>query len=213
MISYTEYDSLCLDITESQNIRMYWQLPNLNFNWKSTYRAKEKYDSLCKLINDTNYYRKTSYIAFPSERNYAQNKIVSINVHSDQQFDSSHPAFSNLNDVVSFVSFSPLEFIKSNYKESFDWTNNVPIEIQNEIELSTYYKSNVEFAKTNFPVLIYLNDFDPNKMILIGKGVNGSSIGYLHLYKKSTFNFPQKITIEIKLSDGRVMSNSIIVKL
>ena len=47
----------------------------------------------------------------------------SIWVFSDSDYDEAHPAGSSLNDIVRFVSTSPMPYIKSKYKKTYDWSD------------------------------------------------------------------------------------------
>ena len=84
------------------------------------------------VLNDDELYewhrkhRDTNYKKERSVNNMVTGTAIdfdSIWVFSDSDYDEAHPAGSSLNDIVRFVSTSPMPYIKSKYKKTYDWSD------------------------------------------------------------------------------------------
>ena len=117
-----------LKITEAGNIAIYRETsseyktntPSAVYSFESKGEEKKRYDELCKIHNDMNYNQKRSYIKFTGWGICSAIDFKEIDVVSDKDFDSEHPAGTSLKDIVRFVSVSPKKFIDSGYKETFN---------------------------------------------------------------------------------------------
>ena len=76
---------------------------------------KIEYENICKANGDTSY---NSYIHTPSGGPTIMTEhphFAKINVYSNKDFDTAHPAGVALNDVMNIIYRSPQEYIKSGY--------------------------------------------------------------------------------------------------
>lgn len=80
--------------------------------------------------------------------------LTSINITTTNLFNSSHPANSSLNDIVNFISVSPLKFIESNYTKPF-FINNESSHI-----FRTLYLKSLEFSSQSLYVGYFKDTFD-----------------------------------------------------
>ncbi len=88
------------------------------FEWNSSGRSKEIYDSLCQKNNDMSFNKKLGYIHFPDWGGpiLAEN-ILRIDIVSENDFDETHSRGTSLNDLVMFNAFTPKPFIDNGYKK------------------------------------------------------------------------------------------------
>ncbi len=79
---------------------------------------KVRFDSLSLKHKDTSFNQivLSSDACAANPHNYLAFDLLSINVTSNADFDEQHPAGSSLNDVVQFIAYSPITFIKSGYQ-------------------------------------------------------------------------------------------------
>lgn len=202
VVSYTDIDSIYLELTDSTNIRIY---ANSRYvaSWKSEGRSKEIYDSLCMRHNDMNYYKKTSYIMHPLGRSYFKGDISKISIISNAAFDLSHPAGESLNDRVRFISVSAVPFIRSGYKQTYNWGKNLPMNFKREFYSLSFYEDS-----HHFPVDKMLSELTPEDFNLTGFG-EPYTIGYLIVESHPTLSKTHIFTVTVKTTDGRVFSKSI----
>lgn len=120
-------------------INLYWATFDTNeYSYKSRGKEKEIYEELCVKHNDTGYNKRE---ADPKEletgdftyRMVYWKDFVAIDVISDRDFDTEHPAGSSLGDVVMYWGFSYWEYVKSGYTfiyegEYFPLPHSNPIE-------------------------------------------------------------------------------------
>lgn len=209
VINYANYDSLYLDISSSENIRLSWAKQISVVDWNSKGRLKIVYDSLCEKRNDMNYYKKISYIGYPFERHYYMGNISNIDIISNVDFNSSHPAGSKLNDLVRFISVSPYKFIQSGYKETYNWVDKTPTSFEQETGITSMLTNYPEIMKYHSPIDKLLSEVTPSDMILIGDGLGGHFIGYLIFESSPEINKTHKCTITIKNTEGKLFTKSI----
>ena len=209
VVNYANYDSLYLDISNSENIRLSWGKQISVVDWNSKGRLKIVYDSLCEKKNDMNYYKKISYIGYPFERHYYMGNISNIDIISNNDFDPSHHAGSKLNDLVRFISVSPNKFIQSGYKDTYNWNDNCPSSFKQETEMTDRLKYDSETMKSHSPIDKLLSEVTPSDMILIGDGLGGRFIGYLLFESSPEINKTHKLTITVKTAEGKEFSRSI----
>ncbi len=88
--------------------------------YNSTGSLKRSYDALCEKHNDMTYNRK--FVIWDSAGPHQTSNIgidfVSIDIVSDIDFDTEHPAGESLGDIVRFRSISSKPYIDSGYKGS-----------------------------------------------------------------------------------------------
>jgi hypothetical protein len=86
--------------------------------------SKEHFNSLTKHFGDTTYNKKIPSMFYEA----VADEFISVDLISDRDFDSSHPAGKSLKNIVKFHGVSPYKYIKSGYTDEFDWNNtsNIP---------------------------------------------------------------------------------------
>ena len=62
-------------------------------------------------------------VEITTQRVYNMVDFNEISIWSDADFDANHPAGSSLNDLVRFISFSPMPYIESGYTDVYRWSS------------------------------------------------------------------------------------------
>ena len=92
--------------------------------WYTCFYEKESiegYMDLCRKHGDTSYTRHKIPTLGTLNTVYSYCDFTEISITSDSDYDSFHPAGQSLNDIIHFVAFSPNKFIRSGYKDKFDY--------------------------------------------------------------------------------------------
>lgn len=81
------------------------------------------YEQLAAKYGDTSYNKEVFYeLNYPTGRPVAYSKdMCAIHITSNVDFDSTHPAGSDLGDIVKLYGQSPYPYIQSNYTQAVDW--------------------------------------------------------------------------------------------
>lgn len=101
-------------------VRVYWKFRQQEYSHESCGKEKEIYEQLCIKHNDIEYNewevdrRDLDAGDFEYRMVYWKN-FVAIDVVSDRDFDTEHPAGSSLGDVVMYWGLSYWEWVKSGY--------------------------------------------------------------------------------------------------
>ena len=176
MYDYSE--NIQLKITEAGNIAIYQKYTSEDdniktavYSFKSEGEDKKKYDELCKIHNDMSYNQKRSYIVVPIWGRCSAIDFKEIDVVSDKDFDSEHPAGTSLKDIVRFVSVSPKKFIDSGYKETFNWRRKKPKIFKKEKETDKLF--DYSESKNYFPINGLLKDIGKNEMQMLPVNTHG----------------------------------------
>ena len=223
VVSFFELNTIALELTENDNIVMYWREITRTTTYQSKGEDAAHYDALCAKYNDLGYNKKTRYIEYIGCREYTSNEIVSIDVVSNVDFDADHPAGASLGDIVHFLSVSPMRFIQSNYKETYDWSQQPP-EFGEETFDFCYDEKPVDVH--HHPVYGKLTELKQNDLQLLGQGLyslgrgpsatppdhspgSGYFFGYLTFDKEPDVSDVHEITVTVLLADGRALSHTI----
>ena len=176
----TEYSydkNIELKITNKGNIAIYRKytseddhIKTASYSFKSKGEEKKRYDELCKIHNDMSYNQKRSYIVAPLWGRCSAIDFKEIDVISDKDFDSEHPAGTSLKDIVRFVSISPKKFIDSGYKETFNWRRNKPKIFKKESMISSMFHEETE---NYFPINGLLKDIGKDEMQMLPEDTHG----------------------------------------
>jgi len=218
VVGFYDFNTVWLELTEKGNIALYWCDATEIVTFQSEGKESERYDLLCTKYNDLSYYKKTRYIVNIGCREYASNEITSIDVVSNVDFDVEHPAGSSLSDVVRLLSASPIRFIHSNYKETFDWNARYPQEFLRETSDFHGYLCAASDGNDHFPVNGTLTDLRQDDFKLIGTGWDypvsslrnyGYFFGYLTFEKEPDNPGVHELTVSIHLADGRTITQTI----
>jgi hypothetical protein len=207
MYDYSE--NIQLKITEAGNIAIYQKytseddnIKTASYSFKSKGENKKIYDELCKIHNDLSYNQKRSYIVAPLWGRCSAIDFKEIDVISDKDFDSEHPAGTSLKDIVRFVSISPKKFIDSGYKETFNWRRNKPKIFKKESMISSMFHEETE---NYFPINGLLKDIGSNEMQMLPEDTHG----ILFFDKEPTAEKEHTLTVTIDIGERKKLVRTI----
>lgn len=173
----------------------------VEYTFKDPERADEleRYEALCERYGDTSYDNEERIIHFPLFYNPVQfpmYNIADIDVVSAADYDTDHPAGTSLRDLCELISWSPREYIASGYTETYDWS------VRPEFFPERYYSKYID--KGMLPVHIRLDEYTPEDLELIGRGMMDGWIFILHFDKApDEGNALQKFTLTLTDERGR----------
>jgi hypothetical protein len=204
---YYDYNKLDLEINDVGNIVIVGVDQKALCGYKSKGKEKELFDSLCIIHNDMNYNQKIGFIAAPGWGYQFKGDLISIDVVSNKNFDEQHPANSSLNDVVRFLSISLNRYIMSDYTRTFDWNNDIPENFRNDVFISGN-------RKEYHPIDVKIAESSPSDFVLADlarkiAGGKGWAIGVLSFDRQPTLSKEHKLTVTVRMSDGRVFTPTI----
>ena len=198
-----------LKITDDGNIAIYKKytsedvnIKTASYSFKSKGEEKKKYDELCKIHNDMSYNQKRSYIVAPLWGRCSAIDFREIDVISDKDFDSEHPAGTSLKDIVRFVSVSPKKFIDSGYKETFNWRRNKPKIFKKESMISSMFHEETE---NYFPINGLLKDIGSDEMQMLPEDTHG----ILFFDKEPTGEKEHLLTVTIDIGERKKLVRTI----
>ena len=208
----TEYSydkNIELKITNKGNIAIYRKytseddhIKTASYSFKSKGEEKKRYDELCKIHNDMSYNQKRSYIVAPLWGRCSAIDFKEIDVISDKDFDSEHPAGTSLKDIVRFVSISPKKFIDSGYKETFNWRRNKPKIFKKKSMISSMFHEETE---NYFPINGLLKDIGSNEMQMLPEDTHG----ILFFDKEPTAEKEHTLTVTIDIGERKKLVRTI----
>ena len=206
---YYYSENIQLKITDAGNIAIYREYTSENVNiktasysFKSKGEEKKRYDELCKIHNDLSYNKKRSYIVVPIWGICSAIDFREIDVISDKDFDSEHPAGTSLKDIVRFVSISPKKFIDSGYKETFNWRRNKPKIFKKESMISSMFHEETE---NYFPINGLLKDIGSDEMQMLPEDTHG----ILFFDKEPTAEKEHTLTVTIDIGERKKLVRTI----
>ena len=201
---YDYSENIQLKITDAGNIAIYQKyssedvnIKTASYSFKSKGEEKKKYDELCKIHNDMSYNQKRSYIVVPIWGRCSAIDFREIDVVSDKNFDSEHPAGTSLKDIVRFVSVSPKKFIDSGYKETFNWERKEPKIFKKEKETNKLFSYSE--SKNYFPINGLLKDIGTDEMQMLPVNTHG----ILFFDKEPTAEKEHTLTVTIYTREGK----------
>ena len=202
---YSYSENIQLKITSKGNIVIYRDYRNIEknkiktatYSFSSKGEEKKKYDELCKIHNDLSYNKKRSYIVVPIWGICSAIDFREIDVVSDKNFDSEHPAGTSLKDIVRFVSVSPKKFIDSGYKETFNWERKEPKIFKKEKETNKLFSYSE--SKNYFPINGLLKDIGTDEMQMLPVNTHG----ILFFDKEPTAEKEHTLTVTIYTREGK----------
>ena len=200
---YFYSENIQLRITDAGNISIYREYMSENkkvktaiYSFNSKGEEKKIYDELCKIHNDFSYNQKRSYIADPLWGKCSAIDFREIDVVSNKDFDSEHPAGKSLKDVVRFVSISPKQFIDSGYKATFDWKKNEPGFFAKDPMIPSMFQSE---TGCYFPINGLLSDIGKDEMQMLPVNTHG----ILFFDKQPTAEKEHSLTVTIYTREGK----------
>ena len=189
-------------------------LPIIAYGLNSTGAEKEKYDQLCKKHKDLSYnrYRMLSYnpsIDFASVT-YNECDFTEITVTADKDFDETHPAGTDLSDIVRFMSWSPYKYILSGYSKYYHYDKS---DVSTAFDsMMRRYINNKYFDKETdaecYPIDKLIRDLTADDLILVGHGAPGF-LGMLYFDKLPTGEGEYEVAVTIRTDDNRTLSNTV----
>ena len=208
--TYFYNKNIQLKITEAGNIAIYRETsseyktntPSAVYSFESKGEEKKRYDELCKIHNDMSYNQKRSYIVAPLWGRCSAIDFKEIDVISDKDFDSEHPAGTSLKDIVRFVSISPKKFIDSGYKETFNWRRNKPKIFKKESMISSMFHEETE---NYFPINGLLKDIGKDEMQMLPEDTHG----ILFFDKEPTAEKEHTLTVTIDIGARKKLVRTI----
>ena len=208
----TEYSynkNIELKITNKGNIAIYRKytseddhIKTASYSFKSKGEEKKRYDELCKIHNDLSYNKKRSYIVVPIWGICSAIDFREIDVISDKDFDSEHPAGTSLKDIVRFVSVSPKKFIDSGYKETFNWEKNEPNFFAKDSMIPTMFQPE---SWNYFPINGLLKDIGTDEMQMLPEDTHG----ILFFDKEPTAEKEHTLTVTIDIGARKKLVRTI----
>ena len=200
---YFYSENIQLRITDAGNIAIYREYMSENkkvktaiYSFKSKGEEKKIYDELCKIHNDLSYNQKRSYIADPLWGKCSAIDFREIDVVSDKDFDTEHPAGRSLKDVVRFVSISPKQFIDSGYTATFDWKKNETGFFAKDPMIPSMFQSE---TGCYFPINGLLSDIGTDEMQMLPVNTHG----ILFFDKQPTAEKEHSLTVTIYTREGK----------
>ena len=201
--TYYYSENIQIKITDAGNIAIYREYTSKEdniktavYSFKSKGEEKKIYDELCKIHNDLSYNQKRSYIRFTDWGICSAIDFREIDVVSDKDFDSEHPAGKSLKDVVRFVSISPKQFIDSGYKATFDWKKNEPGFFAKDPMIPSMFQSE---TGCYFPINGLLSDIVKDEMQMFPVNTHG----ILFFDKQPTAEKEHSLTVTIYTREGK----------
>ena len=222
VLAFGEAASFQMQLTDNNNIILYWSSESIR--WFPFERTRPtRYDEFVERYNDLGYYRVISLsptCPLPPPW-YISNRIVSIDVRSDTDFNAEHPAGTSLAGFVRLLSVSPMRFIESGYQETFNWHNNYPADFlreTDEFHRHLPYLLGHPSHQNHFPISELLSKLEPDDFRLLGTGASfplpsrgrGWFLGFLVFDKEPDNPGTHNLTITIHRSgQGQVLSQTI----
>ena len=203
-------ENIQLKITDAGNIAIYREYTSENdkvktavYSFDAKGEEKKRYDELCKIHNDMSYNQKRSYIKFTGWGICSAIDFKEIDVVSDKDFDSEHPAGTSLKDIVRFVSVSPKKFIDSGYKETFNWEKKEPKIFKKEEETDKLF--DYSELKNYFPINGLLKDIGKDEMQMLPVNTHG----ILFFDKEPTAEKEHSLTVTIDIGERKKLVRTI----
>ena len=207
---YYYSENIQLKITDAGNIAIYREYTSENdkvktavYSFDAKGEEKKRYDELCKIHNDISYNQKRRYIKFPDWGICSAIDFKEIDVVSNKDFDSEHPAGTSLKDIVRFVSVSPKKFIDSGYKETFNWERKEPKIFKKEKETNKLFSYSE--LKNYFPINGLLKDIGTDEMQMLPENTHG----ILSFDKEPTAEKEHLLTVTIDIGERKKLVRTI----
>lgn len=130
-------------------------------------RERAVYDELCKQVDDMDFNGVVVNLDFReyAGHRYAANRWKKIDLVSESDYDTDHPAGTSLADITRFFSVSPWRYIRSGYKETY--TGCLAEEDRRIIDRFFFRYGNN--SPELFPLVGLLSEIDPEELFLLGE--------------------------------------------
>jgi len=223
-VLFWDASDFAMELTDNRDVVMFWTNGSGYASFECKGEKAKRYDALCKKFNDLDYKKKTRYIKYIGCREYFSEEILSIDVVSNADFDAERPAGSSLSGIVRFLSASPLRFIQSGYKDTYDWEGRQTQEFLSRFPFSFCYSNEASVAPQHHLVEGLLAELNQDDLQLLGTGSStisyqteselfpygsGYFFGYLSFVQEPDAPGVHELTVTVLLADGRSLSQTI----
>ena len=201
----TEYcysEDIDLATTKAGNIIIHSNGVIKRYSWKDKGEEKKKYEEFCRNHNDLTYNKKREYRHSPEWGVCSAVDFIEIDIVSNNNFDSEHPAGTSLKDIVRFVSISPKKFIDSGYKETFNWEKNEPNFFAKDSMIPTMFQPE---SWNYFPINGLLKDIGTDEMQMLPENTHG----ILSFDKEPTAEKEHTLTVTIDIGERKKLVRTI----
>ena len=201
----TEYcysEDIDLDTTKAGNIIIRGNGVVKRYSWKDKGEEKRRYEEFCRNHNDLTYNKKREYHHSSEWGVCSAVDFIEIDIVSNNNFDSEHPAGTSLKDIVRFVSISPKKFIDSGYKETFNWRRNRPEIFKKDSIIQIMFLSETE---SYFPINGLLKDIGSDEMQMLPVNTHG----ILFFDKEPTAEKEHTLTVTIYIGARKKLVRTI----
>lgn len=190
--------------------------PVKTYHMGSTGMDAEVYDQLCFKHEDMSYnkIRSIGPAIEDSTPFFIDCDFSSIDVCADTDFNEEHPAGSNLADVVRFMSWSPIKYIKSDYSQLYQYN---PEDLSSAFyPIMRVYFAEKYFQKgslsTCYPIDKLIRDIESDDLVLLGHDAPGF-LGALHFEILPDDDTEFNVTVTFNTDDGKSLSATTLMKL
>ena len=201
----TEYcysEDIDLATTKAGNIIIRGKGRVKHYSWRDEGGEKTTYEALCRKHNDLTYNKKREYHHSPEWGVCSAVDFIEIDIVSNNNFDSEHPAGTSLKDIVRFVSVSPKKFIDSGYKETFNWEKKEPNFFAKDSMIPTMFQPE---SWNYFPINGLLKDISTDEMQMLPINTHG----ILFFDKEPTAEKEHLLTVTIDIGERKKLVRTI----
>lgn len=189
--------------------------PVKTYHMCSTGKDAEIYTRLCTKHEDMTYNKVRSIgpAIEDSTPFFVDCDFTSIEVFADKDFNEEHPAGSNLGDIVRFMSWSPIKYIKSGYSELHIYNpeelSSAFYPIMREYFMENYFQRGA--LSTCYPIDKLICDTDSDDLVLLGHDAPGF-LGALYFEMSPDDEKEFVITVTFNTDDGKSLSATTMMK-
>ena len=199
---YCKFEDIGIDTTKAGNIIIRGKGRVKQYSWRDEGGEKTTYEALCRKHNDLTYNKKREYRHSPEWGVCSAVDFIEIDIVSNKDFDSEHPAGTSLKDIVRFVSVSPKKFIDSGYKETFNWRRNRPEIFKKDSMILSLFQRETE---NYFPINRLLKDIGTDDMQMLPVNTHG----ILFFDKEPTAEKEHTLTVTIYIGERKKLVRTI----
>lgn len=183
------------------------------YSLHSTGAEKERYNQLCQKHKDVSYNQKRligSVLDIESVT-YNDCDFTEITVTADKDFDESHPAGTNLSDIVRFMTWFPDRYIQSGYSNYYHYDTS---DVSEAFDTLMRIYINKEFfdkktEATCYPIDKTIKELTAEDLVLIGGDDALALLGMFYFDHKPQEEGDFIIKISIKTDNSKVLSDSV----
>jgi hypothetical protein len=170
------------------------------YYYNSESRNLTNFADMCAKYADTTYDKSRTYTLDQLAPAFIADEFDTVKVTAVTNYDASHPAGSDMGDIVTINTCSEYPFISSHYKTTHDWST-----IDESDIWGRWYSKSILMDNYQSPVLKLLKDIKPHDLAMIGgKLYYGANMPFciLHFNSKPTGSNTQTFSIEFNTDDN-----------